>query len=428
METTKKKGQAQKWITLILMMMSMGTIYVLPYMKGMFFTPLQEAMGLMDDTTAYGTLTSVYGIMNLICYLPSGIIADKFDAKKLLVFSMISTGVLGLYMSTWPGYDMLLIIHILFGVTTVLTFWSSSVKVVNMLAASDEQGQMFGFLEGGRGILGIALNTILLALFAFASSKVDDVEGVTWVVVAVSVYMILIGVALGFLLPKGQKGESTNTSFKDSLIAMGHAFKQPITWCISGIIFCCCCMTTTGSYFAPYLEGGCAMAVVMTSTFQMIRGNGAQIIAAPVAGSISKKMGRSSGVTMAACLGLAAVSAILFVVPASPALLFPIMGLMLLFSYCYSSNRAVYWALIDEAGTPKNMVGSVTGIASLIGFLPDTFLNTVYGSIIDNNSFEAAYNKIFMFCTIVAVIGLCFAIYANKIVKKHQAEAKAAAA
>ncbi|MCQ4772039.1 FtsW/RodA/SpoVE family cell cycle protein, partial [Intestinimonas massiliensis] len=32
--------------------------------------------------------------------------------------------------------------------------------------------------------------------------------------------------------------------------------------------------------------------------------------------------------------------------------------------------RALYYATVDEAGTPKHIVGSIIGIASLIGFLP----------------------------------------------------------
>ncbi|MEG1505712.1 MAG: MFS transporter, partial [Lachnospiraceae bacterium] len=126
--TTTNNQKGRKWLVLMLMILSMCTIYILPYLRYNLFTPLQEAMGLAGETEKYGNLVSVYGIMNVLMYLPGGIIADLFDPKKLMVFSMISSGALGLWMATWPGYEMLLIIHILWGVTTVLTFWSSSVK------------------------------------------------------------------------------------------------------------------------------------------------------------------------------------------------------------------------------------------------------------------------------------------------------------
>lgn len=73
------------------------------------------------------------------------------------------------------------------------------------------------------------------------------------------------------------------------------------------------------------------------------------------------------------------------------------------------------------------MVGSVTGIASLIGYLPDSFIHTMYGGWIDSYDFTTAYNKIFTFCIIVVVVGTGFALLGERIIKKRQAELKAAA-
>ena len=68
------------------------------------------------------------------------------------------------------------------------------------------------------------------------------------------------------------------------------------------------------------------------------------------------------------------------------------------------------------------MVGSVTGIASLIGYLPDSFIHTMYGWWIDSYDFTTAYNKIFTFCIIVVVAGTGFALLGERIIKKRQAE------
>ncbi len=405
------------------MMLSMTTIYILPYLRYTYFTPLQEAMGLMDDATAYGNLTSVYGIMNLICYIPGGIIADKFDAKKLMVFSMVGTGVLGLWLSTWPGYTSLMIIHILFGITTVLTFWSSSVKVVNMLAASDEQGQMFGILEGGRTAINLVITWGCLALFAYLSTKINNAVGMTGVVVVTSVIMIAVGVVLAFLLPKTNSEKTTTSSMKESLAVIGKSFKLPITWCLAAVIFTCSVMMATASYYAPYLQGAFGMTAVAASTFATIRGLGA-LAASPIAGMISKKQGRSTGVIMMACIGLIILSVLLIIIPENPGFLPIILVIMMLVSFSYFCNRAVYWAMIDEAGTPKYMVGTVTGMASIVGFLPDTFLNTLYGSFMDKMEFAAAYRTIFIFGLVVSCLGLLGGYIGNRVIKKHQLAVK----
>lgn len=420
----KKSGKSKKYLALILMIIALCTIYVIPYLRYTYFTPLQQAMGLENNATKFGNLISIYGIMNLICYLPGGIIADKFDAKKLLVFSMIATGALGIWMGTWPSYQILVLIHVLLGITTVLTFWSSSVKCVNMLAAADEQGQMFGFLEGGRGLFGLGISAVFLAGFAYFSAKAGDIAGITFVVMSVSVVMIFVGIALAFLLPKTDNTTATNSNLLDSLKAMGKSFTLPITWALAGLIFTCSVMAASASYFAPYLQGACGLTAVAASTFAMLRANATAIIAAPVAGVVSKKMGRSSFVMIIACAALVILNMALRFTPATSAVLWFLMIIMILFTFCYSANRAVYWAIIDESGTPKNMVGSVIGVASLIGFLPDTFINTVYGGFVDKYDLPTAYGKIFMFCIICSVVGLLLSILAERVVKKHQAKQK----
>lgn len=40
-----------------------------------------------------------------------------------------------------------MVIHGLFGITTVFTFWASMVKITNNLGRGDEQGKLFGFLK-----------------------------------------------------------------------------------------------------------------------------------------------------------------------------------------------------------------------------------------------------------------------------------------
>ena len=125
-----KSNRGKKLLTLILMIVSLNTIYVLPYLSYSYYTPLMEAMNLVGREADYGRLLNFYGIANVILYLPGGWVADKFDAKKLLVFSMISTGVLGLWEATFPSYEMLFVIYVMFAVTTVLTYWSSSIKCI----------------------------------------------------------------------------------------------------------------------------------------------------------------------------------------------------------------------------------------------------------------------------------------------------------
>lgn len=422
----QQKSKSQKALVLILMVISLCTIYILPYLRYSYFTPLQEAMRLTDDATKFGLLMTVYGIMNVIFYLPGGYIADKFDPKKLLVFSMIASGALGLWLATWPGFTALMIIHALWSVTTVLTFWSASIKCVNMLSKTEDQGQTFGLLEGGRGLVGLGVNAAFLAMFAYfaanpGNAASGNVKGVTWVVIGVSLLMILDGIALAFLMPKTEKSVATNETFGESIRALGKAFTLPITYALAGVIFTCSAIGAIAAYYAPYLQNFAGLTVVATSTFALIRGQVATIAAAPIAGFTSKKVGNSGIVMLFACAVLVIVGILLRLIPASPAVLVTLMILMTVGTFFFACNRAVYWAIIDEAGTRKNMVGGVIGVASLIGYLPDVFIHTVFGNYLDVDA-TTAFNKMFIWYIAVAAMGLVAAYVATRAIKKHKAQ------
>ena len=57
-----QKSKSSKVVTLILMILAMNTIYMLPYLMYTYYTPLQEAMGLIGRDADYGRLLNVYGI------------------------------------------------------------------------------------------------------------------------------------------------------------------------------------------------------------------------------------------------------------------------------------------------------------------------------------------------------------------------------
>ena len=57
---------------------------------------------------------------------------------------------------------------------------------------------------------------------------------------------------------------------------------------------------------------------------------------------------------------------------------------MVIATTCNNVFRSLYYAVIDEVGTQKNIVGSVIGVASPdLGFLPDAFFGTLCGSMLD---------------------------------------------
>ncbi|KGM98497.1 MFS transporter [Clostridium botulinum] len=408
----KNKGNKDKLVTLILMMVSLNTIYLLPYLMYTYYTPLQEAMGLVGKDAAYGKLLNVYGMVNIILYLPGGWISDMFDAKKLLVISMISTGVLGLVEATWPSYSILMLIYILWSFTTVLTYWSSSIKCINLIADADEQGAMFGSLEAGRGVVGLILTTIFVGIYSMTAS-------ITGVVIVISIVMIVCGIAQLFLMPSTSSDEAVNKDIKSSIRAMKGAFKLPITYLLSAMIFGACIAKATFSYYTPFLEQVLGVSVKVTTIFANYNNVLTNIVGASAAAFFAAKVGRSTKPMIYAGIVMIASYIGIILLPETSALLLPFLLLFIIASLGAYVYRALYYAVIEEVGTPKNMVGSVIGISSLVGFIPDTFYLSMCGGWIEKYG-TGAYRLIFATCLGAAVVGFIGAFISERMVKKHR--------
>lgn len=415
----KKKNQGAKILTLILMILSLNTIYQLPYLMYYYYTPLQEAMGLVGRDADYGSLLNFYGVANVILYLPGGWIADKFSAKKLMVFSMVGTGLLGLWESTFPSYEVLRVIFALYAVTTVLTYWSASIKCINLVADDNEQGGMFGSLEAGRSVCGLLVTTLFVTIFTMYAG--NNVAAMGTIIRTCGIIMIVVGVLLGLLMPTPKAEGTTNASLIDSIKAMGCAFKLPSTYLLAGMIFCASMVGAAASYYAPYLEQVCGMSTAITVPFASYRATICGLVGASAAAILATKWGRSSKPIILAGIILVTGFVIMVLLPGSAAVMWPVLIIMVLVGLCHSVFRALYYATIDESGTPKNMVGSVIGIASLLGFLPDTFYTTMCGGWLQEHG-TGAYKMIFMTCIAASALGLVCALISDRLIQKHRAE------
>ncbi len=87
---SENKLDWKKYLTIFIIASGTTVMYSLPYLKSTFYDPMRLALGL--DHQQLGNLLSVYGILATILYFFGGFMADKFSAKKLMSFSLVSTG------------------------------------------------------------------------------------------------------------------------------------------------------------------------------------------------------------------------------------------------------------------------------------------------------------------------------------------------
>lgn len=67
--------------------------------------------------------------------------------------------------------------------------------------------------------------------------------------------------------------------------------------------------------------------------------------------------------------------------------------------------RALYFAMMDEAGIPLGYTGTAVGIVSVVGFTPDVFMSPWMGHLLDKYPGVAGHQYVFLLLALFAFIG-----------------------
>ncbi|WP_416418253.1 MFS transporter [Paenarthrobacter aromaticivorans] len=413
-EKTTKSIDWSKWIRFALLVMAGGTIYKLSNLKDAFYVPMQEAMGLSH--TEIGTLLSVNSIVATALFVVGGYLADRFSTRVLIPLGLVGCGALGLFLSTFPGFNTLLVVFALLAVCSDCLVWPALLKSIRQLGGSKEQGRLFGLLEGGRGVVDTAVAFSALGIFVWLGSGVGGFRA------AIAFYAILdiaVGVLL-FLLLRNQTSENpTPRKHKAGLAEIWRAAKLPQLWWVSFTVFMVYVVYCGLTYFIPYLTYVYGLPVALVGAYGIINQYGLKILGGPIGGVLVDKVFKgASRYIRLAFLCLIPVVAVLLLLPADPGSQIPAMIVTLLFSLIIFTMRGVFWAPMDEVGIPEETSGTAFGIACLVGYAPGMFAFIVYGSILDANPGAAGYHIVFIVLAALALVG---ALVSSGLVRVAQA-------
>ena len=104
-------SKVRKYLTIIALGLAGGSIYFLPYIKFVFYDAQLSSMGITNVQS--GLLMTMYTVVNMILYIPGGILADKLSAKKSIVFSLVATSLLAyVYAFTMKNFVISMIIYL----------------------------------------------------------------------------------------------------------------------------------------------------------------------------------------------------------------------------------------------------------------------------------------------------------------------------
>ncbi|WP_107571632.1 MFS transporter [Clostridioides difficile] len=407
----ENKSNVKRFLIIFILAFGTTAMYSLPYMKSSFYDPMQQALSLSH--TQIGNLLSLYGLVGMVSYFIGGWFADRFSVRKLITFSLIASGALGFYFSTFPSYSMILLIFVLWGFTTILTFFSASVKVVRMQGSESEQGRIFGFYEGLSGVSGTLISFIGLYFFGKFAEITVGFKYVVWLYSAAS---IICGLLLFFLVEEKKDSGASDEGL--SIKSLLKVVTMPKAWLIGLIIFSTYLVFSSLTYLSPYLSEVYVMPMTLVSALSIIRTYVIKMGASPVAGAITDKVGSSIRVMFVGFILMTVSTAAYLVIPKSTGFIWIAVINMIILSVILFGFRGIYFASVSESNISLETTGAVVGFASFIGFSPDAFYYTIAGNWLDKYG-QTGYTYIFILSVVCAVIGI-FATYAlNKINKRE---------
>ena len=409
-------AKVKKYLTVMTLGLAGGSIYFLPYIKYIFYDAQIASMGITN--TQSGLLLTMYTIGNMILYIPGGIIADKVSPKKALVVSLLSTAALVYIYAFTMNFQIAMVIWTALSFSTAFVFWSSLMKAVRIIGTEEEQGFMYGLYYACNGITAALTNTIALNVYKTAGGDVKT--GFFRAVLVGGSMAVLAAVLLMFLMDGKKKEEAVSDEPKFQMRDVGKLLKNPFVWIVSFTILCGYGFYTSISYFNPYLTEVMGVSPESSGFISIVR-NYLLLLLAPVGGLIADKLFHSTCKWLCTSfLALAALFGAVLILPsdisplaASLYTLIPGTFAMMMYGVVFST--------VSEAGIPRAMTGTVIGIASIIGYMPDSIYSVLFGKWLDTYG-GAGYNYIFGFLAASGVVGAVLAMLVYKNGKKAKKE------
>jgi len=380
-------------ITLVALIIAGEAIFFLPFVIARVFRPT-----LLDffqiSNTELGLWFSVYGLVAMISYLLGGILADRFPARSLMAIALWLTSGGGFIMALGPSNRAMLFIYGFWGFTTICLFWAAMIRATRDWGGNEFQGRAFGWLEGGRGSVAALLAT--LAFFMFSrDGNFRSVILFTSVVTCVCGYLVWVFVP-------GRPSERTRTSFKETREGIISLLRLPKIWLLSLIIICAYAgykITDDFSLFAREVLGlsesnaaGVGTAALWLRAFIAI-----------LAGYLADRY-RKTGIIIFG-FAITSIGALLFGFRILDGVIPLILLNLALTAAGIYGVRALYFAVLKEAGIPHFLTGTAVGIVSFAGFVPEIFMGPWMGYLLDRSPGPDGHAHVFLLLSAFSIIG-----------------------
>ena len=415
-----KKGSI---LSITLLILSGELIYLLPYVLPRIFRPtFLEVFNL--NNLQLGSLFSVYGIIALLSYVYGGVISDKFQPKKLMSYSLFFTSFGGLVLASYPSYFVLQILYGYWGFTTVFLFWGAMIKATRVWGGTDNQGQAFGFLDGGRGLVAASMGSLGILIFSLflindieLTSLTERKEAFRYVILFSSFMIFLTGLWVLFFMDSNQKDQKNNVISSNSFSNIKTVLKIQSVWLIMIIIISAYVGYRVTDIYSLY-----ASDVMFFNQIEAANVSSLQLYLRPLVCILIAMLADKSSYIYFIIFGFVTM------LIGSTIFAFGIVQLNMNFVFYLSliivatgtyAIRALYFSIMQEGRIPLVLTGTAVGLISVVAYTPDIFAPPIFGYFLDKYPGLLGHQYVFTISVLFSILGLLASIkFANLFKKK----------
>jgi|TARA_B110000914_G_scaffold29947_1_gene22684 MFS family permease len=418
-----KKGSV---LSITLLILSGELIYLLPYVLPRIFRPtFLEVFNL--NNLQLGSLFSVYGIIALLSYVYGGVISDKFQPKKLMSYSLFFTSFGGLVLASYPSYFVLQILYGYWGFTTVFLFWGAMIKATRVWGGTDNQGQAFGFLDGGRGLVAASMGSLGILIFSIfltndieLTSLTERKEAFRYVILFSSFMIFLTGLWVLFFMDSNQKDQKNNVISSNTFSNIKTVLKIQSVWLIMIIIISAYIGYRVTDIYSLY-----ASDVMFFNQIEAANVSSSQLYLRPLVCILIAMLADKSSYIYFIIFGFVTM------LIGSTIFAFGIVQLNMNFVFYLSliivatgtyAIRALYFSIMQEGRIPLVLTGTAVGLISVVGYTPDIFAPPIFGYFLDKYPGLLGHQYVFTILVLFSILGLLASIkfaYLKKEELKH---------
>jgi MFS family permease len=418
-KTTSSKGS---FLSILLLIISGELVFILPYLLSRVFRPtFLDVFNLTN--TELGSLFSVYGTVALFSYIFGGSLADRYLPGKLIAISLLLTSLGGLVIATFPSLLIMQIIYGYWGFTSVFLFWSAMIKATRIWGGNKNQGQAFGFLDGGRGLVAGVMGTLAVFIYSFfieSDVQLNSIEerqnAFRYVILFSSLIVALASVLVYFFLDVKPDEKKVFNSSVYSLTAIWKVLKLESVWLLMIIILCAYFGYKVTDIYSLY-----SSEVMNYNEIDSANIGSLQLYLRPIAcvlfGFLADRSKSSvSWIIIGFIIMLFGSALFATGMIKSHLNLFFLISIVVLAIGTYAI-RALYFAAMQEGKISLSLTGTAVGVISLTGYTPDIFAGPLMGYYLDQFPGLLGHQYIFIYLLGFSVIGLMCSLRFSRIIR-----------